>query len=178
MSNSHQPAPTGRGSHSNPPNRFEKTHAERDLEHCEHDAELLAQLDRPPTEYLADQSQSVVTENDSPDISFRYSLNPYRGCAHGCSYCYARPTHEYLGLERWAGFRDESVRQARRAGASAHVSGSAELASGNDCDVGRHRLLSTGGAAVPPHARLLGGGARGPAADRDHHEERPGAARS
>ena len=39
-----------------------------------------------------------MTENDSPDVGFRFSLNPYRGCEHGCSYCYARPTHEYLGL--------------------------------------------------------------------------------
>lgn len=43
-------------------------------------------------------ARSIVSENDSPDIPFRYSLNPYRGCAHACAYCYARPTHEYLGL--------------------------------------------------------------------------------
>lgn len=43
-------------------------------------------------------ARSIVTENDSPDIPFRYSVNPYRGCAHACAYCYARPSHEYLGL--------------------------------------------------------------------------------
>ncbi len=98
MTASGRPAPTGRGAHVNPTNRFDRVHTEADLTHCEHDEELLAALDRPPTEYLADNSRTVVTENDSPDISFRYSINPYRGCAHGCSYCYARPTHEYLGL--------------------------------------------------------------------------------
>jgi DNA repair photolyase len=49
-------------------------------------------------ELLEDQSRSILSENDSPDLPFRYSLNAYRGCAHGCSYCYARPSHEYLGL--------------------------------------------------------------------------------
>jgi DNA repair photolyase len=98
MSASGRPAPTGRGAHVNPPNRFDRVHAEADFADCEHDEELLAALDRPPTEYLADNSRTVVTENNSPDISFRYSINPYRGCAHGCSYCYARPTHEFLGL--------------------------------------------------------------------------------
>jgi len=43
-------------------------------------------------------ARSIVSENDSPDIPFRYSVNPYRGCAHACGYCYARPGHEYLGL--------------------------------------------------------------------------------
>jgi DNA repair photolyase len=98
MTASGRSTPAGRGAHINPPNRFDRVHVEDDLAHCEHDEELLAALDRPPTEYLADSSRTVVTENDSPDISFRYSINPYRGCAHGCSYCYARPTHEYLGL--------------------------------------------------------------------------------
>src|SRR5260221_2240205 len=98
MTRADQPTPTGRGSHINPPNRFDRIHAERDLEQVAHNDELVEALDRPPTEYLPDRSRTVVSENDSPDISFRYSLNPYRGCAHGCSYCYARPTHEYLGL--------------------------------------------------------------------------------
>jgi DNA repair photolyase len=73
-------------------------HLETDFEQVAQDAEYLARLGRPPTEYLPDESQTIVTENDSPDVGFRYSVNPYRGCSHGCSYCYARPTHEYLGL--------------------------------------------------------------------------------
>jgi DNA repair photolyase len=71
---------------------------EADFEQVEDDAEYLAELGRPPTEYFPDESQSIVTENDSPDVGFRYSVNPYRGCSHGCAYCYARPYHEFLGL--------------------------------------------------------------------------------
>src|SRR5207237_2891179 len=69
-----------------------------DLAEVEHDEEYLDSLRNRPTEYLVDRSRTIVTENDSPDVSFRYSINPYRGCSHGCSYCYARQTHEYLGL--------------------------------------------------------------------------------
>jgi len=69
-----------------------------DLEQVADDEETLAELARANTVYIPDDSRTVVSENDSPDVSFRYSLNPYRGCLHGCSYCYARPTHEYLGL--------------------------------------------------------------------------------
>ena len=90
--------PRGRGAAINPPNRFTATHTERDFEQVEHDEDFLEAAAHPKTEYLRDAAQSIVTSNDSPDIPFRFSLNPYRGCAHGCSYCYARPTHEYLGL--------------------------------------------------------------------------------
>lgn len=90
--------PKGRGSHINPPNRFETVRVEADLEHFEGDSEFLADTGQPIPEYLSDDSRTVVTENRSPDIPFRFSVNPYRGCAHGCSYCYARPYHEYLGL--------------------------------------------------------------------------------
>ena len=81
-----------------PANPYLSVRLEADLEHVADDDEYLAQLGRPPTEYLPDESQSIVAENDSPDVGFRYSVNPYRGCSHGCSYCYARPYHEYLGF--------------------------------------------------------------------------------
>jgi hypothetical protein len=84
--------PRGRGAADNPGNRFERLRIEP-----EHDPGL-GTAQGVPTEYLRDASRSVISWNDSPDIPFEASLNPYRGCEHGCSYCYARPTHEYLGF--------------------------------------------------------------------------------
>jgi DNA repair photolyase len=98
MSMTELPTPRGRGARINPPNRFESTHRELDLEQVEADDEYLETLGRPPTEYLPDKSQSIIAQNDSPDVGFEVSFNPYRGCEHGCIYCYARPTHEYLGF--------------------------------------------------------------------------------
>jgi DNA repair photolyase len=91
------PSPKGRGAGQNPRNRFETTHHELELDQVEGDDEYLESLGRSRTEYLPDQSRSIITENDSPDVGFVASLNPYRGCEHGCIYCYARPTHEFLG---------------------------------------------------------------------------------
>ena len=84
--------PRGRGAAGNPPNRFERISLERD---ADWDPE---QDPAPRTQFYRDLSQTIITRNDSPDIPYRASLNPYRGCEHGCAYCYARPTHEYLGF--------------------------------------------------------------------------------
>ena len=81
---------TPRGARINPPNRFESTHRELDLEQVEGDDEYLETLGRPPTEYLPDKSRSIIAKNDSPDVGFEVSFNPYRGCEHGCIYCYAQ----------------------------------------------------------------------------------------
>ncbi len=102
----------GRGSLINPPNRFEAIHTEDDFEHVEFD-DLQEVFPAPRTEYLPDDSKTVISENNSPDIPFRYSLNPYRGCAHGCSYCYARPTHEYLGFSAGLDFETKVLVKQR-----------------------------------------------------------------
>jgi DNA repair photolyase len=71
---------------SNPPNPWQTIHAEW--------------LGAPPEaglEIFEEKAKSIIAENDSPDVGFRFSVNPYRGCFHACAYCYARPTHQYLG---------------------------------------------------------------------------------
>ena len=81
----------GRGAVLNPPSRFESIVYEPDPE-AEPDESA------PKTIYLRDPARQIITKNDSPDVGFERSINPYRGCEHGCSYCFARPTHEYLGF--------------------------------------------------------------------------------
>jgi DNA repair photolyase len=97
----------GRGAQVSPGNRFERVHAEADLEQLEAGDELLADVRREPTSYLPDATRSILTRNDSPDIAFTFSINPYRGCEHGCSYCYARPTHETLGMNAGLDFESK-----------------------------------------------------------------------
>ncbi len=88
-------ASPARGATFNPPNRFEPIHIVPDP-----DADLGPEFTEriaPRTQFFHDCTESLLTKNDSPDIPFSYGLNAYRGCEHGCAYCFARPFHEYLG---------------------------------------------------------------------------------
>lgn len=98
-----QPNLRGRGASSNPANRFERISLERDVDWDP------SQDPAPRTQFLKDNSQSIITYNNSPDIGFDAGINPYRGCEHGCSYCYARITHEFLGFSAGLDFETKIV---------------------------------------------------------------------
>jgi DNA repair photolyase len=85
----------------NPADRFTALHYEQDEFSAPKDARPLT------TEFFRDDTQSIISRNNSPDVGFESSLNPYRGCEHGCAYCYARPTHEYLGFSAGLDFESK-----------------------------------------------------------------------
>ena len=96
----------GRGASSNPANRFLPIHVVPDP------SDSLSEEDGSDpggdrTVFMRDTTRSVISRNQSPDLHFGASFNPYRGCEHGCSYCYARPTHEYLGFSAGLDFESK-----------------------------------------------------------------------
>lgn len=98
----------GRGTTQNPAGRFERLHYQPEAEE-----EFARNASRAPAEFFADPTRRALSTNQSPDIGFGASLNPYRGCEHGCSYCYARPTHEYLGLSAGLDFESKILVKRR-----------------------------------------------------------------
>lgn len=88
----------GRGSAMRLAHRFEALGREPFDDGWAQETALADELSPPPTTWVWEDAKSAITRNRSPDIGFDLSVNPYRGCEHGCSYCYARPSHSYLGL--------------------------------------------------------------------------------
>jgi DNA repair photolyase len=107
----------GRGASWSPANRFEKLHVDLgDIDLVQADPEgepssrsygVPGQRPRRQTQFFRDGAKTIITHNKSPDVGFETSLNPYRGCEHGCIYCYARPTHEYLGFSAGLDFESK-----------------------------------------------------------------------
>ena len=104
---SHSAEARGRGAAENPRNRFAELAYEADPEE--------ACLAGPRTQFFKDDAQSIISYTESPDVGFSASLNPYRGCEHGCAYCYARPTHEYLGFSGGLDFESKIMVKERAA---------------------------------------------------------------
>lgn len=96
-----------RGAADNPPNRFEKIHFEPDADWNPEEDTDGGCPQGPRTQFFKDYSQTVISHTESPDVGFMASLNPYRGCEHGCIYCYARPFHEYLGFSAGLDFESK-----------------------------------------------------------------------
>jgi len=102
----------GRGTRENPQIRFETLTREA----FDDDWNTAEDERKIPTQYFRDASKSILSKNDSPDVGFTYGLNPYRGCEHGCIYCYARPTHEYLGFSSGLNFETKIMVKEDAAG--------------------------------------------------------------
>src|SRR5439155_1369985 len=93
----------GRGASWNPQNRFEK------LAYIPDEDASPDESPAPNTIFLRDPVRTIIARNDSPDVGFEASVNPYRGCEHGCIYCFARPTHEYLGFSAGLDFETKII---------------------------------------------------------------------
>lgn len=93
----------GRGSSHNPKNRFMDHEVQYDVD------EQTGRLEKPTRTLIKDHSKEIISRNQSPDIPFDVGLNPYRGCEHGCVYCYARPSHEFLGMSAGLDFESKIV---------------------------------------------------------------------
>ncbi len=99
----------GRGAGLSPGNRFDGLRLHVLGEHLEAAVKAHPKGVQIPTRVYADRTRSVINRVDSPDLNFNWTLNPYRGCEHGCVYCYARPTHELLGFSCGVDFETKIV---------------------------------------------------------------------
>ena len=141
----------GRGAQTNRSGRFEPV----SYEPTDDGWESLAELEALTTEVQEVPARRIITRNNSPDIGFDRSINPYRGCEHGCIYCFARPTHAFLGLSPGVDFETKLFAKTN-AGQAARARACRSRAIGRDH---RHRHqyrpLSADRAALPHHAPIL-----------------------
>src|SRR4030067_3194363 len=100
--NTTPPPPRGRGTGINPPNRFRQQVRAGEVEADD-------EAPSPATRFIPDRTKSIISRNTSPDLHYRASVNPYRGCEHGCPYCYARAYHEYLDLSAGLDFETTTM---------------------------------------------------------------------
>ena len=143
----------------NPPNRFEAVQRDR-----------LEAPSRVEVQLFEDDTKQILSRNDSPDLPFRWSVNPYRGCFHACSYCYARPSHEYWGFGAGTDFESKIVLKRRAAELLRQAFDKPSWAGRPRSLFGKHRLLPT----RRGHAGFdegMFGGLRGISKSRMHYHE-------
>ena len=98
------------------------------------DPDAAEERPRRATQFFRDATKTIIARNQSPDVGFETSVNPYRGCEHGCIYCYARPTHEYLGFSAGLDFESKIMVKIGRAGIAGGRINVAALAAANSGD--------------------------------------------
>jgi DNA repair photolyase len=103
----------GRGSSHNPANRFDRIDVVPEGEWLDREFAETGAVPHPRTQFFHDGTESILTANDSPDIGPGWSLNCYRGCEHGCAYCFARPYHDYLGWSSGLDFETKILVKTR-----------------------------------------------------------------
>ena len=144
---------------SNPPNPWATT-----------EVEYLEGAPEVRLEVYEDHTRQILSKNDSPDVGFTWSVNPYRGCFHACAYCYARPSHEYLSWGAGTDFDRKIVVKPRRAGAAARGLREADVEERDGRVQRRHRLLPAARGVVPADARLPRGLRRDGEPGGHHHQ--------
>ncbi len=139
----------GRGAVANPTGRFEPAQRETFEDGWAFEEEL-APLD---TEVIIEKPRTIIARNDSPDIGFDRSINPYRGCEHGCSYCFARPSHAFQGLSSGLDFETKIFAKPSAPRASGEGAAGQGLRAQDHRHGLEHRPLPAGRAALPHHPR-------------------------
>ena len=164
----------GRGAQSNASGRYEP------LARIAFDDGWRSLDELPPfkTQVTVDATRKIITRNDSPDIGFDRSINPYRGCEHGCIYCFARPTHAYLGLSPGLDFESKLFVKPEAADLLGKGTGGAELPAQGDRHRHQYRPLPADRPALPGDAPHPGSARARRPPGRHRHQVGAGAARS